>query len=143
MIRPNRSMSGTGNLKFFLIMVSVSFGIAIPFALMGYWVVLPFAGLEMSALGIALYLSNSAARWCEVVRIDGDLVAVQSGTSQPERHFELNRYWTRVLLNKPRAKGHRSRLVLRAHATEVEVGACLNNKERERLAAALSRALAA
>lgn len=141
-LHPNRSLSERGNLIFFLVMVLVSFGIAIPVAAMGYWVVLPFAGLEMLALGIALYLSSNDARRCEVVLIEGDRLTVLAGRNRPQYQTELNRHWTQILLREPRARGHRTHLVLRAHGKEVEIGAFLNNRERRRLARALQRAVA-
>jgi len=142
-IRPNRSLSERGNLVFYLIMVFVSFGIAMPIAVMGYWVVLPFAGLEMLALGGALYLSSRDTSRCEVVLIEGDRLTVVAGRNRPQYRTELNRHWTQVLLREPRARGHRTHLVLRAHGREVEIGAFLNNRERRQLARALQHAVVA
>lgn len=142
-IRPNSSLSERGNLIFYVIMVLVSFGIAIPIAAMGYWVVLPFAGFEMLALGLALYLSSNNARRCEVILIDGEQVTVLAGRHRPQYRTDLNRHWTRVLLLEPRARGHRTHLVLRSHGKDVEIGAFLNNRERGQLARALRRAVAA
>jgi uncharacterized membrane protein len=141
-IRPNSSLSWHGNLLFFVIMVIISFGIASVFTAKGYWVVFPFAGLEMAVLGMALMLCSWRASWCEVVSIrDDDTVEVIVGRHKPECRYTFNRHWARVILASPRIKGYPNRLVLRSHGREVEIGACLNNEERQQLAQAIQQAL--
>jgi uncharacterized membrane protein len=141
-IMPNRSLSWHGNLIFFLFMVVISFGIAGAFAMLGYWVVLPFAGLEMIVLGAALYLCSVRSSRCEVISLANDTVEVVIGRHKPEHSHTFNRYWMRVVLTPPRARGHPSRLLLCSHGRELEIGACLNNEERQQLARALEKSLA-
>ena len=50
---PNCSISPTGLLCAFAALAAVTLAIATGFALMGAWLVLPFAGLEVLALGVA------------------------------------------------------------------------------------------
>lgn len=140
-IRPNSSLSWRGNLLFFVIMVIISFGIAGVFAAIGYWVVFPFAGLEMAALGVALMLCSWRASRCEVVSICDDTVEVIVGRHKPEHRYTFNRHWARVVLAPPVIKGYPNRLVLRSHGRELEVGTCLNNEERQQLAQAIQKAL--
>ena len=53
-LQPNHSLSWRA-LKYFLaFMMLVSFGIAITFVFFGYWLVLPFTGLEMAFLSYCL-----------------------------------------------------------------------------------------
>ena len=56
-IYQNQSLSKRGNQMFFLTTCCVSFAIALAFAWQGLWLIVPFAGIEMLALGLALY-------WC-------------------------------------------------------------------------------
>ncbi len=140
-IRPNSSLSWRGNLLFFAIMVIISFGIAGVFAAKGYWVVFPFAGLEMAALGGALMLCSWRASRCEVVSISDDTVEVIVGRHKPERRYTFNRHWARVVLAPPVIKGYPNRVLLRSHGRELEVGSCLNNEERQQLAQAMQKAL--
>jgi len=101
---------------------------------MGLWLVFPFAGLEMLALAAGLYVCACRGHECEVIVIDGDKVEVAWGRRRPERRWELQRSWARVVLRRY-ARGRRpSRLTIRSHGREVEVGARLNEEERERLA---------
>jgi uncharacterized membrane protein len=56
--RPNQSSSWRANLLVLLALSVPSLGIAIAFAFAGAWPILPFAGLELLALGTALYYVN-------------------------------------------------------------------------------------
>ena len=141
-IRPNSSLSWRGNLYVFMFMVTISFSIAGVFTALGYWVVFPFAGLEMAALGAALYLCASRAARCEVISVGEDRVEVVVGRHKPEHSYTFNRHWAQVILIPPRTKGHPNRLVLRSHGRELEIGACLNNEERHHLAKALEESVA-
>lgn len=125
----------------FFALVIISFGIAGTFALMGYWIVFPFAGLEMAVLGVALYLCAIRTTRCEVIRVENDTVEVIVGRHRPERRYRFNRHWAQVILNPPKAWGHPSHLLLRSHGRELEVGSCLNNEERQQLAKALEGSL--
>ena len=55
-VAPDRAVPWRDVMRFYLVMVFVSFGIAIAFAVSGLWMVLPFAGAEMLVLGIAFYV---------------------------------------------------------------------------------------
>jgi len=136
-ISPNRSLSWRGNQLFFAGMVVISFGIAGFFAAQGLWMMLPFAGLEMLLLGIALYRCCLRSGWREVVSIDEREVRIAVGRSTPERACTFQRCWARVILDKAAIKGYPSRLFIRSHGLQVEIGACLVDEERHSLAAAL------
>ena len=141
-ISPNRSLSWRGNQLFFASMATVSFGIAGVFTAMGYWIVLPFAGLEMAVLAIALYVCSWRTSHCEVVSIVDDHLEVCVGRYRPEHSWTFSRHWARVVLDRPREKRYPSRLLIRSHGRQVEIGACLNDEERRELAKALQHALA-
>jgi uncharacterized membrane protein len=140
-IRPNCSLSWRGNQLFFIFIFAMSFGVAGIFAAQGLWMMLPFAGLEMLALGLALY--QCALRGCqqEVITIQEQRVRIAVGRDRPERSCTFERSWAKVVLERPEIRGHPSRLWIRSHGRQVEVGACLVDEERQRLAAALREAL--
>ena len=75
-VRPNRSLSWRGTLLFFAAAFLVSVTIATGFAVIGLWLIFPFAGLEMLALAAGLYVCACRGHECEVIDIDGDKVEV-------------------------------------------------------------------
>ena len=142
-IRSNRSLSPAGNRLFFAAMAAVSFSIAGAFAASGAWLVLPFAGLEMLALGAALVLCGRRAAAREIVRVAARTVDVR--IERPRRApvlWRCPRPWARACLERAAVAGHPSRLLLRAHGRSLAIGACLTDAERAGLARALNAALA-
>jgi len=52
-------------------------GVAGAWSIKGYWLILPFAGLELLALGIALAITVRRGRYREIVRFDRRRVRVR------------------------------------------------------------------
>lgn len=118
---------------FLLSMCIVSFGIAIGFAIVGLWMVLPFAGLEMFVLIFAFYSVQKSSACREIVSVVDENIIIETGRTKPEKSCVFQRAWTQILLQSPQVKGYPSRLLLRCGSRQVEVGACLNNDERQAL----------
>lgn len=142
-IRPNRSLTWRQLQVFYLGIVGVSMGIAIWFAVLGLWPVLPFAGAELLLLGGALYANALRGARSEVISVGERAVEVEKGRHQPEEHWEFPRAWTRVRLLLPGVRWYPSRLVIGSHGRHVELGDFLNEEERRHLAEYLGRAIAA
>jgi uncharacterized membrane protein len=100
----------------------------------GFWPVLPFAGVELFALGVALGLSLKRGQRREVISVYRDRVLIEKGAGTVEEQLEMPRQWARVVLEQPRWRGHPSRLLVGCHGKRWEIGAALTEAERERLA---------
>ena len=140
-LRPNRSMSWRGSLVFFLSLCLVSGTISISMTLLGYWLILPFAGLELMALGTALYIVVLRCYQCEVIWITNDAIRIEKGRNYPQQQWKLARVWTQVVLERYPQQWYPSRLLIRCHGRDVEIGKFLNEEERQRLAKELKRNL--
>lgn len=136
--RPNKSLSTTGMVNVVAIIASVSLLIAIGFGLLGAWLVLPFAGLEVLALAYAFYYINCHASDYESITITGDRLAVEKRNYNNISQVVFNRYWARVTLREL-PSGDQS-LLLRSHGKEIEFGRhFLNNEQRLALAQQLKK----
>lgn len=135
--RRNNSLSTTGRLCAFSFILTVSLGIALAFSLIfGAWPILPFAGLEMAVLYLAFrYMDRHAADY-ERITIRGNNVAVEVHEGQNLTRLELNRYWAQVVCAEDG-----SRLALRSHGREIEIGKHLCDSERANMARELAREL--
>jgi len=140
-IRPNRAMPWRDLLRFYLGMVFVSFSIAIGFAWYGAWMVLPFAGLEMLVLGVALYVVARRSTRYQVITIYNDRLEFADCGSRGVKSQTLKRAWIQVVLEPAAINGHMSRLVLRSHGKETEVAEYLTEIERTNLAHDLRHAV--
>lgn len=138
-IEPNRPMSWQTLVLLYLLMVFVSLVIGLAYFHIGLTLVLPFCGLEMLALGAALYVTSWRGSIREVVTVDEKSVAVESGRDKPTQRYEFQRPWTQVILERPSISWHPSRLLIRSHGRQVEIGTFLNEEERRGLAAALDK----
>ncbi len=125
----------------FLAISFVCGSIAIGFAILGFWPILAFAGLELAALGGALYASARRSLDREVVHITEAEIEIEKGRGRPQQRWVLQRAWTEVALAPPGRRGHGSELSLRSRGERVVLGEFLEDGERRALAAALHRAI--
>jgi uncharacterized membrane protein len=140
-IRPNQSLSWRGLLWVYAVVALCLLGMSVTFALQGFWPVLPFAGLELLALGAAFYLCLARSQWREVVSIDAYVVRVEKGRRQPEERWECPSFWARVQLEKSPIAWYPSRLMIVYQGRGVEIGGFLCDDERAALADALRRGI--
>lgn len=140
-LRPNSGLYWRTTLGVFIGLSVVCLAVAIAFTLAGYWPVLPFAGLELVALGAALYVSAKRGRYREVVRVDGDRVTVEKGLRSPEQSWTFDLAWTEVELTAPLHRWYNSVLVIRSQGQSVAIGSFLTDVERRLLAEELRRCI--
>jgi len=137
-IRRNCSISPRALWLLLAATAAVSFGIGIGFAVFGAWVILPFAGLEMAALGAAFYcVSRHAGDYEKFVEEQGAL-KVEIRDAGTTSAYEFNPHWARLVVH---ARGREPRLALRSHGRELEIGRHLDAAERLDLARLLAQRL--
>jgi uncharacterized membrane protein len=133
--RRNNSLTSTGRLTVFAFLFVVSVGIACAFAVLGAWPILPFAGIEMLVLFLALRWVERRAADYERISIAGDRVEIEICEAGRARSHELSRYWAQLVSSDG------ARLALRSHGREIEIGRHLNDVQRLVLARELGREL--
>lgn len=141
MARPNCSLSGHDAAVFFLAVSAVAVAVAVRFFLLGAWLVLPFALLEVVALGSAFALVARRARYRETIDVDETAVHVMRRDWRSQHEWRFQPYWVRVDLQPDSSDWYPSRLYLRSHGRAVEIGRCLTNGERAELFEGLRRRL--
>ena len=141
MIGPNQSMTWRGMMTIYAVIVFFSMTIAIAFYSIGLTLILPFSGVELLALGAALYVTAWRGGTREVIIIEEDRIIVETGRNAPEQRQEFQRHWSRVILERSWNHWYPSRLLIRSHGRQLEIGRFLNEQERQGLAKELQRAL--
>lgn len=89
-LRPNRSADWQFNKYLLMALGGISFVIAAGFALIGAWVIIPFAGLEILALSLALYWVCWKLSFCHCITIKGDQCIIEKGVYYPRQSWQ----WT-------------------------------------------------
>jgi uncharacterized membrane protein len=137
--RRNCSMSPHGLLALLGSLAFVNLAIGAAFAVVGLWMVLPFAGIEAVALAAAFWmLGRHAGDYERIALVDGCL-RVEVREAEALRQHELAPAWVKVVVGR---QGAGVRLALRSHGREIEIGRHLDAPGRERFAALLRERLA-
>ena len=126
-LRRNCSLNKVERWRAFWLAALVSALIALAFAAVGAWLILPFAGLELAALYVAFRCLAREADDYEQLIIEGDHLMVESHTRGCVRRFDANRRWTQVIMRD--ASGRRP-ITLRSHGKEIEFGTFLSETAR-------------
>ncbi len=135
--RRNNSLSSSGRFFAFGCILAVSLGIALALTwVFGAWLILPFAGLEMLVLYLAFRHVERHAADYERVAVEGDRLNVEVLDGGRISRFEFNRCWAQVV-----CASDGSRLALRSHGRELEIGRHLNEEQRLTVARQLRREL--
>ncbi len=140
-VQANQSLSWRGNVIFACTLGSVSVILGLFLALQGFWLVLPFAGVETLCLLFAFYLVTRRLSRREVITVRQDAIKVEWGRLQPEQCVEMNRYWSRLHYNLPDSPFETGDLSLRCHGRKVPLGLALGRDEKKKLHKLLSSAM--
>ena len=131
--RPNSSLTAKGRVYAVVIIAAISFAVAIGFSLIGAWLVLPFAGIELLAIGYAFYYIHCHSQDYESIVIEGDQISVEKKSYKAVSKMVFNRYWVKVLLRL--TPNGDQMLSLRSHGKEIDFGrSYMTNDQRLELA---------
>jgi len=138
-IAPHCSLTPRGA-RWFLVSVCIaSLSIALPISLLGFWLVLPFAGLEIALLAWALRTSMARRHQRQTITISETVVVIEDVMPPQTRCVEFPRHWAQVRIRGGGSPLHPSRLTVESHGRRHEIGHFLNEQERLGLAARLRR----
>lgn len=141
-IRPNGSFNHQHLPLLYVLLVVICLGIALRFAFLGYWMILPFAVLDMLGVGLVLYLINRNSAYRERVIVDRDHVVIRHVEKNNRQVWRFPVHWTQIRLVPPVYRWYLPRLLLGSRGKWIEIGRCLNQEERESLAGAIKTEVA-
>lgn len=138
-LKRNCSISPAGLLCVFAALSVACLAIGIGFAVAGAWLILPFAGLEIVALGVAFVAYARHAADYERIERAGGRLTLEVVEAQRIARYELE--WGRAQVWLEKGDGYGARVLLRGAGEELEIGRHLDAESRVELAAELSRRL--
>jgi len=131
LVTPNRSISRDGVVLLVAGYASVVAVIGLGFAVLGAWLVLPFAGLEALVVAVAgRYLLRHRDDY-ELIVAAGRNLRITQVLGGRTLESEFPRYWARVTLEERGAQG--ARLMVGAYGRWLEIAAALTEEERQAL----------
>jgi len=133
LIRPNRSLTPVSMLMFMGGFSILTLSIAIVFLLQGYWLVLPFAGLEILFVAAAFWYVGRKGEDYDLVAVDDRRVSISQRVNGREHAHEFDRHWVRLSLEPGARRLHAPRLFIGSHGERVEIARALPEEGREEL----------
>ena len=127
-LSPNSSLVGIYRVIFLASITLVCGGIATIFYFFGASLILPFAGLELTILFIAFYLSFRWSSKKEKIYISNELVKIEKGINKAEYLWEEFRTFTSFQVK--RNKDQSIRMSFRSKGEDVFVGDFLNEDDK-------------
>ncbi len=143
LIRPNCSMSPRAAAVVVICFAVLALAIALSFVTLGLWVVFPFAGLEILALGLIFATVAKRSEDYDLVIVDAETVTVTQHRGGAEELKRFQRHWTRVRFEPGATRFQIPRLLIGSHGEFVEIGASMTQDAKERLADRLRHAVRA
>ena len=136
-LKRNCSLAPLQLLGFYLLCCLLSLGIAAGFWVQGATFVLPFAGIELLALGVALMMYALHACDSESIRLQGGRLTVEHFCGSRVDRVEFASQWVRV---EPE-HGDRSLIELSGQGQRISVGRFVRPELRRQLADEIRLAL--
>jgi len=133
-LTPNCSISWRQLAVFYLGTCVLAITIALLFTLQGQWLIVPFSGMEMMALGIALYLTSRKVHRREVITVGKERVKIEKGIHKADQSWTFERSWIRLRDEFFGENQCHRKLALGSHGSYIEVGEFLSNLEKDELA---------
>ncbi len=127
-LSPNSSLVGIYRVIFLASITLVCGGIATIFYFFGAALILPFAGLELTILFIAFYLSFRWSSKKEKIYISHEIVKIEKGINKAEYLWEEFRTFTSFQVKRNKDKS--IRMSFRSKGEDVFVGDFLNEDDK-------------
>lgn len=130
-LSPNSSLEGIARIIFLASITFVCGGIAIMFYFFGAFMILPFAGIELTILFIAFYLSFRWSSKKEKIYISQEMVKIEKGVNRADYLWEEFRTFTSFQIKKD--ANEITRLSFRSKGEDVFIGDFLNDDDKKKL----------
>ena len=131
LMTPNKSMTWETNRWILLALFVVNMSIGIGFALMGGWLILPFAGLEVALVSLATYYVCWKLNFKHIVIIEAESLTLQKGVYFPKQQWQWQKSQTQLLKRPSRYRMSAPTLILKHLNERVEIADFINREEKK------------
>lgn len=140
-LTPNRSIPWPALLRFYLFFCAFSLSLAGGFLCLGYWMVLPFSGIEFVVLGVGLYLTSRKSYQQQVISIKNSQLILQKGFNKVSEEFCYDINW--LTIKQEKSYGYRKivHLYIGSHGDYQSMGEFLTETEKHSLVFELNKVI--
>ena len=139
LVKPNASFHRSGWKWVVALLAIVALSIAVRFAWLGYWVVLPFAIIDIVAVTLIFLMIVRKSAYIEKIVVNQNDVEIHHIERNNNASWQFPLHWIQINLEAPSHRWYPHRLLLGSKGQWVEVGGCLTDDERQSLAEALKQ----
>jgi len=132
-LTPNRSLDWHGNVQILLATAILLTIISTPIVLMGGWVVIPFALIQLTALAIGLYLTLRKLSYHEVITLKNGNLSLERGGNKLETCSTFPKRSVTILVEEPERPMGSPDIDLVAEGHCYVIGDFLNRDDRFKL----------
>ncbi len=132
-LRPNRSWTWRSNIYCVAALTAISTTVATTFAWHGFWLVLPFTALEITALLACLYVCVRRTHAQEVLIFSSDELIVETGHRRPEHVYRFARFFARFRIERADNAWHQHRVAIQVRDQQLEIGRFLSSDDKVQL----------
>ncbi len=129
-LSPNKSMSWETNKKILIALFCFNMSIAMVWAYMGAWMVLPFAGLEVLLVGIGMYYVCWKLNFKQIITVEAESLTLQKGVYFPKEEWQWQTSQTSLVKKPSPYRMSAPTLFLKHLNQRVEIGDFLNRTEK-------------
>ncbi|NKB63137.1 MAG: DUF2244 domain-containing protein [Gammaproteobacteria bacterium] len=138
-IQPNAAYHGRRWLGPFVLLVVICLGVALRFAWLGYWMILPFAVMDVVTVGFVLWFVVKKSQYTERILISREELQIEHIEREKAKNWCFPLHWAQVKLTPPEHRWYPESLMLGWRGEWVEIGQCLTSDERQSLAKELRK----
>ena len=131
-VQPNNNLTWRRTKLVFLFFALCLASVGLYCYVLGAWLVVPFAGLELLVIGLGLYLQCLSSHQREIIQIDENTLCLTDCKGRQLASFP--RAWLKVVQTQDPKGWYPSRLFIGSHGRYVEIGKNLVESERSSLA---------
>ena len=132
-LSPNKSMTWETNKKILMAMFAVAMIIGISFASIGAWMILPFAGIEVTIVGVGMYYVCWKLNFKQTITLEAESFIVQKGVYFPKQEWQWQASQTYLLKQPSRYRMSPPTLYLKHLNQKIEIGEFLNRTDKKEL----------
>ena len=125
-LTPNRSANWQQNKLLVYCVGFVTLSIAVVWSLLGAWLILPFAGLEIAMLWLVSYITCRNSYYKQILEIDEKKVRITSGLRYPIQEIHIDAQDISFICSESSHPMERPAIYLKTPNNKWRIGAFLN-----------------
>lgn len=129
-LQPNRSANWRQNKIVIISMAALVLSVALAWAMVGVWIVLPFAGFEVGLLAFLMYRVSYFTYQKQIITIDKQTLTFHAGVYYPKRCYAFDKDKVAVDTIEPQTEYEQTHISLNDGRQKIAIGQFLNQADR-------------